>query len=122
MLVRRDGSSESAESLETAGRQRAGQLTHAVMLTVLVFAITTPATRLAVKLPPADPHLSAVLHIVVWSGTFEAAELKANQIRSYGADPAARQASMAASSVRAASIQPATGSRRGRKLRMVSSA
>ena len=70
MLVRKDGSSESAESLETAGRQRAGQLTHAVMLTVLVFAITTPATRLAVKLPPADPHLSAVLHMVVWSGTF----------------------------------------------------
>ena len=38
-LVPADGSSDSTESLETAGRQRASQLAHAVMKTVLVFAI-----------------------------------------------------------------------------------
>jgi hypothetical protein len=69
-LVPGDGSSDSTESLETAGRRRARQLAHAVMKTVLLFAIITIATRLAMKLPAADPRLSAVQHAVVWSVTF----------------------------------------------------
>ena len=69
-LVPADCPSDSTESLETAGRQRARQLAHVVMKTVLVFAITTIATRLAVKLPAIDPRLSAVQHTVVWLATF----------------------------------------------------
>jgi hypothetical protein len=69
-LVPRDGSSDSTESLEIAGRRRARQLARAVMKTVLLFAIVTIATRLGMKLPAADPRLSAVQHAVVWSVTF----------------------------------------------------
>jgi hypothetical protein len=69
-LVPGDGSSDSTESLETAGRQRARQLAHVLMKTVLVFAIITIATRLAMKLPAVDPGLWPVLRAVVWSVTF----------------------------------------------------
>jgi hypothetical protein len=69
-LVPGDGSSDSTESLENAGRRRARQLAHAVMKTVLLFAIITIATRLAMNLPAANPRLSAVLNAVVWSATF----------------------------------------------------
>lgn len=69
-LVPGDGSSDSTESLATAGRQRARQLAHAVMKTVLVFAIITIATRMAMKPPALDPRLWPVLRAVVWSVTF----------------------------------------------------